>query len=145
MPNWIMITIICGAIGYWIAKRYRLDGKSGFCLGLAFSILFNGGVYVALLKYDPSMRLLMAGFVILLCITFMLLLEHKTLVAWLKLAALTLLVSVISHSAVLTQSNFLQVEAAVRNAAEDPAGSLKSLTKQIRASWPAEAAGSDSE
>jgi len=138
VPDWLIITIICGGIGYWIATKYQLDGKAGFCLGSAFSLLFNGGVYTAMLKYDPSMRMLMAGFVILLCITFLLLLEHKTVVAWCKLAALTLILSVVSHSAILSQLNFQRLESTLSSAAADPAGSFRALTDQVKANFDEE-------
>ena len=132
MPDWTIITIFCGGIGYWIATKYRLDGKAGFALGSALSLLFNGGLYNEFSKYDSSMKLLLVEFVALLCLTFLLLLERGTVVAWLKLAAFTLIVTAFSHGAFSSRFDYREAKSAISAAAKDPSGTFELFTKEVK-------------
>ena len=100
MAYWIVLTAFCCAVGYWLATKYRLDSKTGLSLGISFSILFSTGLYDEFRRYDPSLKLMLVVFVVLLCITFLLLLERRTLVAWLKLATVTFTISFLFHQVV---------------------------------------------
>ncbi len=97
MAYWAALTLLSCAVGFWLATRYNLDSKVGVTLGLSFSILFTSGLYREVRRYDAPLKLVLVVFVVLLCVTFLLLLERHTLVAWLKLACVTFLVSFLSH------------------------------------------------
>jgi hypothetical protein len=113
MAYWIVLTVLCCSVGFWLATKYNLDSKVGISLGLAFSILFSTGLYAEFRKYDPSLKLMLVVFVVLLCLTFLLLLERRTLVAWLKLASLTFAVSVLSHQVVPNPAYLVKAQSAL--------------------------------
>ena len=128
----IFISLVCGGIGYWIATRYKLDVSAGFSLGCAFGILFNGGLHYGFREYDASMKVLLIIFATLFCLAFLVILDRKTSVAWMKLAALTLLVSSISHNAILARFDYDKVQLALSHAVEDPAGSFRDLVQSVQ-------------
>lgn len=118
MAYWIVLTILCCAVGYWMATKSRLDSKVGVSLGLSFSILFSTGLYAQFRRYEPSLQLMLVVFVLLLCLTFLLLLERRTLMAWLKLASLTFLVSFFSHQIVPNPAYLVKAQNALEYISE---------------------------
>lgn len=118
MAFWIVLTLLCCTVGYWLASKNRLDIKVGVILGLSFSILFSSGLYAEFRTYDPSLKLMLIVFVFLLCLTFLLLLERHTLIGWLKLASMTFVVSFLAHQVVPNPAYRAKAQTALNFASE---------------------------
>jgi len=131
MYYWIALTILCCTVGFWLATRYRLDSKAGISLGLSFSILFSSGLYAEFRSYDASLKLVLVVFVTLLCLTFLVLLERKTLIAWLKLACLTFLVSLLCHQVIPNPDYLLRAQVAFDYLAEASGMEVPNLRELI--------------
>lgn len=118
MAYWVALTILCCTVGFWVATKNNLNGTAGISLGLSFSILFSTGLYAEFRRYDPSLKAMLVVFVVLLCVTFLLLLERHTLVAWLKLASLTFIVSVLAHEIIPNPAYLMRAQSALNYISE---------------------------